>query len=329
MRCFAAVLALVGVASCASAPIASVDAGEEDASVGPAGWPKRVSTCRSKPGALRGKRFQTIEAAGLSRTFISYVPESLAPNTPAPVLIVPHGYTMTASMMFDITRYAEIADREGLVVLFPNGQPSTSIVRGPWNVGVPDCRSTLGFLPLAYGDDQAFVNEMLRFVEADQCVDAEHVYMSGFSMGGYLANATGCVRSEIRAVAPHSAGTHDLSACASERKPVLIMHFSEDELIPYACALQARDRWVERNGCQLEEPEVQTVTGGTCEYYRGCAQEAQVGLCTFSAPVEGDDAFRGHAWSGGSELGSGAQFAIPQTESASELSFQFFKQYAW
>lgn len=295
---------------------------------GAAAWPANVGRCQGKPGALRGKSLQTVRAARLDRSFIYYAPADLDPNTPAPVVFVPHGYTMNADMMFDITRYADIADREGLIVMFPNGQTGSAL-SGPWNVGNPDCSSTLGLLPIAYGNDQAFINEMLRFAEADQCLDAQHIYMTGFSMGGYLAHETGCVRPEIRAVAPHSGGTHDLSHCASEHKPVLIMHFREDALIPYKCATQARDRWVSRNGCQLDEPEVQEVSGGSCEYYKGCAQDGQVGFCTFATPAEANDTFRGHAWSGGSETGSGAPFAIPQTESASELSFRFFKEYAW
>jgi poly(3-hydroxybutyrate) depolymerase len=294
-------------------------------------WPATTSTskCQGKLGMLRGKSTQTVMAGGLARTFIYYAPAGLDPNTAAPVVIIPHGYTMSADQMFDITRYSEIADREHLIVMFPNGEPSSSALSGPWNVGTPDCTSSLGVLPLAQGDDQAFVNEMLHFAETEQCIDGEHVYMTGFSMGGYLANETGCLRPEIRAIAPHSGGTHDLSSCMSQHKPALIMHFQGDGLIPYMCGQQARDRWVAKNGCQLEAPDVQMVNGGSCEYYKGCPADGQVAFCSFSIPSGGNDTFPGHAWSGGSEAGMGAQFAIPQTESASELSFRFFKQYAW
>jgi polyhydroxybutyrate depolymerase len=208
---------------------------------------------------------QTLSAAGLSRSFIYYAPSRLDPNSPAAVVIVPHGFTMNADQMFDITRYAEIADREGFVLLFPNGQPG-GLLEGPWNVGAPDCASSLGgLLPLAQGDDQTFLNAMLRFAETDQCLDTQRVYVAGFSMGGYFANETGCLRPEVRAIAPHSGGSHDLSACASPRKPVLLMHFQGDGLIPYQCGQQARDRWLTRNGCSKDDPEVKLVQGGSCE----------------------------------------------------------------
>lgn len=314
----------------ATAPVGNAGAGSVAADSAPATWPTRSDACANKPGLLRGKSLQTLTAAGLARSFIYYAASTLAPNTPAPVVIIPHGYTMNADQMFDITRYAEIAEREGLIAIFPNGQPG-SLLDGPWNVGNPDCSSSLGLLPLAQGDDQSFLNAMLRFAEADQCLDVDHVYVTGFSMGGYFANETACVRPEVRAVAPHSGGSHDLSACASQRKPVLLMHFQEDGLIPYRCGQQARDRWIQRNGCTIDAPDVVPVLGGSCEYYKGCPEGGQVAMCSFTVPMAGmrNESYVGHAWAGGSKAGSGASFAIPETDSASELTWSFFKKYAW
>jgi hypothetical protein len=54
-----------------------------------------------------------------------------------------------------------------------------------------------------------------------------------------------------------------------------------------------------------------------------------VALCSFDEPTAGGETVLGHAWSGGSRAGQGAGFAMPQTASASELGWAFFKQYAW
>jgi polyhydroxybutyrate depolymerase len=320
-----------GVAGATSVPPGG-NAGTGGAAVPqpPATWPTAAGVCTAKPGVVRGKSTQSLTAAGLSRSFIYYAPATLAANTPVPVVIIPHGYTMNADQMFDITHYSDIADREGFIAIFPNGQTG-GLLDGPWNVGAPDCSSSLGLLPLGKGDDQTFLNAMLRFAEADQCLDLAHIYVAGFSMGGYFANETACLRPEVRAVAPHSGGSHDLAACSSPRKPVLLMHFQEDALIPYSCGQQARDRWVQKNGCSAEAPDVKPVLGGSCEYYKGCPADGQVAMCSFNAPMTGtrNELYVGHAWSGGSKVGTGAAFAIPETESASELSWSFFKQYAW
>jgi polyhydroxybutyrate depolymerase len=267
----------------------------------------------------------------MSRSFVYYAPPSLAPTKPAPIVIIPHGYTMDADMMFEITGYSTIADREGFIAIFPNGQQPGA--GAPWNVGNPDCSSSLGMLPLAQGDDNAFIDAIIQFAEADQCVDRDHVFMTGFSMGGYFTNETGCNRADIRAIGPHSGGSHDFASCKVTNKPAIIMHFEGDALIPYSCGTQARDRWIALNGCQTEAPMVTQVQGGRCEYYAGCPADGQVAMCSFTNPTVGTrtEAFPGHGWSGGSKQGvaNGGAFAIPETASASELSWEFFKKYAW
>jgi polyhydroxybutyrate depolymerase len=280
---------------------------------GPAsGGVRAIDTCANKPGKIRESSAPEVTAAGIQRRFVYYAPPELDPAIAAPVVIVAHGWTMSGQQMVDLTDYQSLADREGFVVMFPDGQPLSV---GPWNVGEGACPSNLGILPLAIGDDQAFIDAMLAFAEADRCIDRRHVFVTGFSMGGYFANETGCLRSDIAAIAPHSGGSHDLSACPGARKPVIVFHGTMDGLIPPACGKEARDRWVERNGCSLEVESV-AVQGGHCEYSKGCPADGQVALCLF----DGMD----HGWAGG----AGAS-GFPNFESASELGWNFFRRYAW
>jgi polyhydroxybutyrate depolymerase len=235
------------------------------------------------------------------------------PNEPVPVVIVPHGWTMSGDSMYTITQYHLIADREGFVVLYPDGEP---LSLGPWNVGEGACPSNLLLLPTAIGDDQAFIDAMISFVETGQCVDRKHIFVTGFSMGGYFSNETGCLRPDIAAVGPHSGGSHDLSNCPVQRKPVIIFHGTADGLIPVSCGKEARDRWAERNGCG-QTVENRSVKGGHCEYSVGCPADGQVVLCLFDN--------MDHGWAGGSQ----ASFSFPDYESAAELGWSFFTTYAW
>jgi polyhydroxybutyrate depolymerase len=271
-----------------------------------------AAICSGKPGALRGKSDQTLMAGGMERTFVYYAPAKLDPNVPAPIVIVPHGWLMSGQQMFDITQYHAIADSEGFILMYPNGQPGQL---GPWNVGDGACPSTLAVLPLAAGDDMAFIDGMIAFAEADQCVDRKHVFVSGFSMGGYFSNETGCLRADIAAIGPHSGGSHELDGCPTKRKPAIIFHGELDGLIPAACGKEARDRWVEQNGCSKEVESVD-VLGGHCEYSKACPADGQVVLCLF----DGMD----HGWAGGT-----GSFGFPEYESASKLGWEFFKKYAW
>jgi polyhydroxybutyrate depolymerase len=269
-------------------------------------------SCSGKAGLLRGKSNQSLTAGGLARTFVHYAPATLRPNEPAPVVIVAHGWLQSGQAMYDLAGYQEVADREGFVLLYPDGEPASV---GPWNVGEGACPSTLLVLPTATGDDQAFLDAMLDFAEADQCIDRRHVFVTGFSMGGYFTNETGCLRPDVAAIGPHSGGSHDLSACPVVHRPVIVFHGQSDGLIPVACGMEARDRWVMHNGCRSEVERVE-VMGGHCEYSTGCPTDGQVALCLF----EGMD----HGWAGG----HGA-YGFPEYESASELGWAFFKKYAW
>ena len=273
----------------------------------------------------RGESNQMLMAAGLMRTFVYYAPMGLDPNAPVPLVILPHGWLMTGKAMSEITQYEKLADREKVVLIFPDGYDTA------WNVGNPSCGSTIvGVLPLPDTDDQSFIDAVIKFAEDDQCIDTQHIFMTGFSMGGYFSNENGCVRTDLRAVAPHSGGSHDFASCKPGHKPVMILHFNGDGLIPTMCGAEARDRWVQKNGCQKDAPDVKTVKGGKCGYYKGCPADGQVAYCVFEIPSSENGAtFPGHAWSGGAKIGDSAQFAIPDTESATELTWAFFKQYAW
>lgn len=266
--------------------------------------------CTGKPGKKRGRSNERVSTGFLeSRTFVYYAPPGLDPNTPAPLVIVPHGFTMSGDEMYRMTGYQQLADRENFVAIFPDGGGIF-----PWNVG----RGVNGWGGGVAADhnDQAFVDEMIKFVEADQCLDRAHMFISGFSMGGYFSNEVGCLRSDIAAIGPHSGGSHDLSRCPGKVKPAIIFHGDADWLIYYPNGLETRDRWVKRNGCSTSFDKVK-VKNGTCEYYKNCVPGGQVALCHFDG--------LGHAWAGG----SGGLFGDPNYENAAELGWAFFKKYAW
>jgi len=291
------------------------DAGapQGDAAAAPA-----ATACTGKKGALRGKTNHKVMAGGMTRTFIMHAPKTLDPNQPVPLVIVPHGYTQAAANMYDFTNYPALADREGFVAVFPDGQPGQA---GPWNVGQGACNSVYGLLPLGPGDDQAFLDKMVETADSDQCIDRTHIFVSGWSMGGFLSHETGCLRPEIRAIGPHSAGTHDLSKCASQKKPVIMFHGTGDKLIPVECGKEAQKRWAAHNGCSAEV-EDKPVKRGHCEYSKGCPADGQVVLCLFDE--------MNHGWAGGpTNQVAIYPSAFSEYESAAQLGWDFFKRYAW
>jgi polyhydroxybutyrate depolymerase len=280
-------------------------------SSGPTGRMTAIA-CSGKSGARHGTTNRMLTLAGANRTFIVHEPPTLDPNAPAPLVFIHHGFTMSGQQMFDITGYATVADREGFVAAFPDGEPNSL---GPWNVGTNVCGA--GALVTATGDDLGFVDAMIADIESDQCLDHGHVFLTGFSMGGYFAHHAGCVRQDLAAVAPHSAGTHPFTDCVAGPKPVIIFHGTGDQLITQSCDDTARQQWVQKNGCGAGVDSM-PVKGGHCEWSQGCPARGQVAYCLFDG--------MNHAWAGGAP---NLAFSDPNFESATELSWSFFKKYAW
>lgn len=313
-------LALVLVA-CGSSHPARTDAAIDAPDVTPDAGPCGVRT------GQRGTTHRMLHVAGLDRTYIVYLPSGVDPLTPIPLVYVHHGYTMSGQNMYDVTGYPALADTEHIAVAFPDGQSGPGSLGAPWNVGSNLCPSYAGAPPVATGDDFAFLDAMKADIAQDQCLDAAHVYVTGFSMGGYFSHHAGCMRSDIRAVAPHSGGTHPLDGCATTMKPIIIFHGLSDNVVPDGCddpagtAVQgvkpSAAAWAQRNGCAATTTTTM-VQGGRCVTYDGCPQGGQVELCTFDA--------MGHCWAGG--LGNSA-FSCPNYASATQLEWAFFKQYAW
>ncbi|MBA3453309.1 MAG: dienelactone hydrolase family protein [Deltaproteobacteria bacterium] len=309
-----ALLGLV-VTACSSSP--ELGGGDASPDHDAANAPVDAPACGLR-GGLRGKTVRTIEAGGLTRTYHVYLPAG-DPETPMPLVFVHHGYTMSGQLMFDITGHADLADDEKFALVFPDGQGGPDSNGAPWNVGTGVCSSFFGAPPNASGDDFAMLDAITADLAEDQCLDREHVYVTGFSMGGYFAHHAGCMRPDIRGVAPHSGGTHDLTSCPSGKKPIIMFHGRADALIPASCSdPAAATAWAQHNGCATTTTS-RTVTGGTCVRYDGCPAGGQVELCTFSGMA--------HCWAGGA-LSAGI-YSCPAYESATRLAWQFWKTDAW
>ena len=279
--------------------------------------PADATPCGMRAGA-RGLSMRHMMVSGLDRTYLVYLPPGSA-ETRMPLVFVHHGYTMSGQKMHDITGYTALADSEHIAVAFPDGQGGPDTFTAPWNVGVNVCAAAGGSAPpSATGDDFAFLDAMKADIAADQCLDGDHVFLTGFSMGGYFSNHVGCMRPDIRAVAPHSGGAHELSGCVNAKRPIILFHGTADAVIPASCGDSAASAWAAHNGCATTFT-TRAVQGGNCRHWDGCPAGGQVELCTFDNMA--------HCWAGG-EQGAGI-FSCPPYENATRLEWQFWRDYAW
>ncbi len=152
------------------------------------------------------------------RWYLRRVPRAHDGGTRVPVVVDLHGYSEGAELHADRTRLGAFGDREGFVTVTPHA---------------------LGELPawdLARdGIDVAFLADVLDDVEEDLCVDADRIYVTGHSMGGFLISSLACTEltARVAAFAP-VAGVRAIEDCEPPvHRPALVIHATGDQTVLY------------------------------------------------------------------------------------------------
>jgi poly(3-hydroxybutyrate) depolymerase len=123
------------------------------------------------------------------------------------------------------------------------------------------------------GRDVTLVDDILRVVENDLCVDTSQRFALGFSYGGAMSYALACARPAVfRAVAPIAGA--NLSGCSSASQPVAYfgIHGIRDSVLNISQGRALRDSFVRANGCAAQNPPEPGQGSGThiTTAYSGC-----------------------------------------------------------
>lgn len=123
------------------------------------------------------------------------------------------------------------------------------------------------------GRDVTLVDDILRVVENDLCVDPSQRFALGFSYGGAMSYALACARPTVfRAVAPIAGA--NLSGCASASQPVAYfgIHGTRDSVLNISMGRSIRDTFVRANNCTAQNPPEPAQGSGThiTTAYSGC-----------------------------------------------------------
>lgn len=199
---------------------------------------------------------------GRTRNYLLHVPPSAAPDPP--LVLAFHGVPSGPEEIRSITGFDALADREGLVVAYPQAVDD-------WWTGCANCNSRAFLLNI---DDVGFVEALIRQLEADAGIDPGRVYAAGFSNGALFAQRLACDAAD-RIAAFASVGATALEPGAvppcepGARVPIVFFHGSLDPSFPpdgrtfgnpptevsTLTIDETLAAWVERNGCQPATPE--------------------------------------------------------------------------
>jgi GH35 family endo-1,4-beta-xylanase/poly(3-hydroxybutyrate) depolymerase len=145
------------------------------------------------------------------------------------------------------------------------------------------------------GRDLTFVDDLIRLVQGDLCVDTSQIFALGFSYGGAMSYALACARPNVfRAVAVYSGA--NLSGCNGGTQPVAYfgIHGTRDSVLNVSQGRSLRDTFVRNNGCTAQsprEPSQGSLTHVTT-VYSGCRSGYPVQWAAFDGdhtpnPVDG------------------------------------------
>jgi polyhydroxybutyrate depolymerase len=237
-----------------------------------------------------GDSTHMLEHGGLSRSYLLHVPPSYDGTTAVPLVLDFHGFGSYAAQQKAISGMVAVSDREGFLVVHPDG------IGNAWNAGL--C------CPGAAPDDVGFIRAVVAAVSAEGNVDASRVYATGLSNGGAISQRIACDAADLFAAAAPMAFPvpfRPLSECRPVRPiPVLTFMGLVDVLVRYEggvfpSAPATFDYWHDVDGCAGTTPDAVVTQGDSrCETFTRCASGVEAGLCSITAATFGGLPIDGH-----------------------------------
>jgi len=202
---------------------------------------------------------ETVTVDKADRTYLVHLPKGFDAQQHYPVVVLLHGPNQQAEDMERLTRFNDLADKDSIIVVYPNA------MQGHWNVGVtaPQQRRVYrrgygrrwgypGYLPppppqqtprqeegqrrrQERADDVEFFNKMLDQLSTQSTVDMSRIYFAGLSDGGFMALRVGCNLSDrVAAIASVGAAMPKTMICVPSRPvPVVMVNGTSDPVVKY------------------------------------------------------------------------------------------------
>jgi len=192
----------------------------------------------------------SFEFEGIRRDYIVFLPQNYDGVAKMPVVFNLHGYTLNAQQQMNYSQMNTIADTAGFIVVYPNA------VNTAWNSGISEHPSTP---PTPNVNDVGFINALIDTLYKHYSINMDMIYSCGFSNGGFMSFKLACQLSDRIAAVASVAGlisyTTADSCNAKHKMPVLLIHGTADEIVPYNGAVgwysveQTLSHWINFNLC--------------------------------------------------------------------------------
>jgi polyhydroxybutyrate depolymerase len=273
----------------------------------------------------------SIEHEARNRTYLLHLPLKYNSTQRYPLVLVLHGGGGNAANAARQSEMSAKADREGFIVVYPNGTGRTErfFTWNAWNCCDYAFENKI--------DDVGFFRKLIAKLESEYSIDPNQIYATGFSNGAMMCHRLAVELSEkIAAIAPVAGSLNSDDPKLEHPVSVLIIHGTADDYVLYAggaphlrykgnpridrCVAYAKEFWVKHNVCKTP-PEIKESGNIIHEIFSSGKNATSVEVYTIK---EG-----GHSWPGSKPgLYYGNINAPSQEIHATNLIWDFFKHHA-
>ncbi len=228
------------------------------------------------------------------------IPSGYDAATPAPLIILLHGYTSSGARNDAYMGVSALADEYGFIFAAPDGtRESAGDNNRFWNASDACCNFYESGV-----DDVAYINGIIDSLMDDYSIDAERVYLIGHSNGGFMSYRMAYEHSEKITAIASLAGATQRGERPAPASPVHVLqiHGTADGTIAYSggdirdnrypSAMQTVSQWAGYNGCDLKgsareqrdlDASLPGYESGTLVFRSGCNKGGSAELWTISA----------------------------------------------
>ena len=219
----------------------------------------KTPTLKNSPSSAANQN--TLTVSGTSRQFLIRWPSNYDNTNPYRLILDFHG---AGGKDTDLApSYFGLFDLSGNTTIF--------IAPSAANGGIWDATA-----------DLAFVDEILKTVEADLCIDTSRVELEGFSQGGAMIATLACARPGVfRAAVGHSRG--GLTAPSTCQPIPYLGSLGLHDISGNSQATQT-DPFAKWDGCTVDTMPLAQTGSHVCTSYKGCPAADPVIWCSFDGP---------------------------------------------
>ena len=260
-----------------------------------------------------------IVSGGRQRSYLLHVPASYDPATPVPLVISIHGFAEWPAHQMQISRWNDLADQHGFIVVYPAG---TGFPRR-WQTGGEAL------------EDVTFISDLIDALAQRYTIDPTRIYANGLSNGGGMSYLLACQLADRIAAVGSVSGAYLLppDECLPARPvPLIAFHGTADPIVPYDGGPSASfdlsfpavpdwiAAWAGRSGCDAAPVPLPGHGEVSGLRYIGCRGSADVLFYT----IHGG----GHAWPGGPPMRRFIVGHTTQDIDATAVMWAFFTHHA-